>query len=227
MDILKQEKPVFKKVATYYFFILQEISLFTNITKMVKNQGGGKHKHLKRDSDGFKAKEIQKSQCPDELYCIVEKVLGNGMFHGRCEDDVLRLGHIPGKFRGFGKKDNLIVTNAWVLVGLRSYETLNPKKLPNCDLLCVYSDAEKDTLKRSVNKNWSLFISLELKSLGGGGGANLATEDNIHEAVVFGDQRVSEYELLVQAASSSSKPGEAVETISGSSTLTLLDVADI
>ena len=187
---------------------------------MVKNQGGGKHKHLKRDSDGFKAKEIQKSQCPDELYCIVEKVLGNGMFHGRCEDDVLRLGHIPGKFRGFGKKDNLIVPNAWVLVGLRSYETLNPKKLPNCDLLCVYSDAEKDTLKRSVNKNWSLFISLELKSLGGGGGANLASENNnIHEAVVFGDARVSEYESLIQASSS--------ETISGSSTLTLLDVADI
>lgn len=186
---------------------------------MVKNQGGGKHKHLKRDSDGFKPKEIQKSQCEDELYCIVEKVLGNGMFHGRCEDNILRLGHIPGKFRGFGKKDNLIVTNAWVLVGLRSYETLNPKKLQNCDLLYVYNDNEKDVLKRSVNKNWSLFISLELKTLGGGGGAN---EENIHEAVVFGDQRVSEYESIIQAASS-----EAGEVISSSKILTLLDVADI
>jgi initiation factor 1A len=208
-----------------YVLIFTRNFIIFKTTKMVKNQGGGKHKHLKRDSDGFKAKEIQKSQCPDELYCIVEKVLGNGMFHGRCEDDVLRLGHIPGKFRGFGKKDNLIVPNVWVLVGLRSYETVNPKKLPNCDLLCVYSDAEKDTLKRSVNKNWSLFISLELKSLGGGGGAKMASEDNIHEAVVFGDPRVSEYESLIQA--SSSKLGEAVETISGSSTLTLLDVADI
>ena len=194
---------------------------------MGKNQVGGKHKHLKRDTDGFKPKEIQKSQSPDELYCIVEKVLGNGMFHGRCEDNVLRLGHIPGKFRGFGKKDNLIVTNVWVLVGLRSYETLNPKKLPNCDLLCVYNDGEKDTLKRSVNKNWSLFISIELKTLGGGGGTNsgCSENDNIHEAVVFGDQRVSEYESLVQA--SSTKSGEVMETISGSSILTLLDVADI
>lgn len=206
-------------------FILQEISLFSKLLKMVKNQGGGKHKHLKRDSDGFKPKEIQKSQCPDELYCIVEKVLGNGMFHGRCEDNVLRLGHIPGKFRGFGKKDNLIVTNVWVLVGLRSYETLNPKKLPNCDLLCVYSDIEKDTLKRSVNKNWSLFISIELKALGTNPGSS-ANED-IHEAVVFGSRLVTEYEAMVQE--SSSIRGPAVETISGSSssTLTLLDVADI
>ena len=193
---------------------------------MGKNQVGGKHKHLKRDTDGFKPKEIQKSQSPDELYCIVEKVLGNGMFHGRCEDNVLRLGHIPGKFRGFGKKDNLIVTNVWVLVGLRSYETLNPKKLPNCDLLCVYNDGEKDTLKRSVNKNWSLFISIELKALGGNPGSS-SVNDNIHEAVVFGDQRVSEYESLVQASSSSAKTGEVMETISGSSILTLLDVADI
>ena len=192
---------------------------------MGKNQVGGKHKHLKRDTDGFKPKEIQKSQCPDEVYCIVEKVLGNGMFHGRCDDNVLRLGHIPGKFRGFGKKDNLIVTNAWVLVGLRSYETPNPKKLPNCDLLCVYNDGEKDTLKRSVNKNWSLFISIELKALGGNPGSS-SVNDNIHEAVVFGDQRVSEYESLVQA-SSSAKTGEVMETISGSSILTLLDVADI
>ncbi len=193
---------------------------------MGKNQVGGKHKHLKRDSDGFKPKEIQKSQCPDELYCIVEKVLGNGMFHGRCEDNVLRLGHIPGKFRGFGKKDNLIVPNVWVLVGLRSYETANPKKLQNCDLLCVYSDSEKDTLKRSVNKNWSLFISLELKPLGGcGTSAGSSENNNIHEAVVFGDQRVSEYESIIQA--SSTKSGEVVETISGSSILSRLDVADI
>ena len=210
----------------YIIFILQEISLFSKLLKMVKNQGGGKHKHLKRDSDGFKPKEIQKSQCPEELYCIVEKVLGNGMFHGRCEDNVLRLGHIPGKFRGFGKKDNLIVPNVWVLVGLRSYETANPKKLQNCDLLCVYSDSEKDTLKRSVNKNWSLFISLELKPLGGcGTSAGSSENNNIHEAVVFGDQRVSEYESIIQA--SSSNPGEVIETISGSSILSRLDVADI
>jgi initiation factor 1A len=210
----------------YIIFILQEISLFCKVIKMGKNQVGGKHKHLKRDSDGFKPKEIQKSQCPDELYCIVEKVLGNGMFHGRCEDNVLRLGHIPGKFRGFGKKDNLIVPNVWVLVGLRSYETANPKKLQNCDLLCVYSDSEKDTLKRSVNKNWSLFISLELKPLGGcGTSAGSSENNNIHEAVVFGDQRVSEYESIIQA--SSTKSGEVVETISGSSILSRLDVADI
>jgi initiation factor 1A len=191
---------------------------------MGKNETGGKHKHLKRVSDGFKPKEVQKSQSADELYCIIEKVLGNGMFHGRCEDNILRLGHIPGKFRGFGKKDNLVVTNAWVLVGLRSYETVNPKKLQNCDLLYVYNDVEKDILKRSVNKNWSLFISLELKTLGGGGG-KLVNEDNIHEAVVFGDQRVSEYDSIIQAASSGS--GEVVEVISSSKILTLLDVADI
>ena len=192
---------------------------------MGKNQVGGKHKHLKRDSDGFKPKEIQKSNNADELYCIVEKVLGNGMFHGRCEDNVLRLGHIPGKFRGFGKKDNLIVTNVWVLVGLRSYETANSKKLQNCDLLCVYSDTEKDILKRSVNKNWTLFLSLELKPFGGTSAPpSSAANENFHETVEFGDQRVSEYESIIRAASSSS---EVTEVIAISGILTLLDVADI
>jgi len=222
MDIQKQEKPAFE----FLFRFIKKFIIFKTVLKMGKNQVGGKHKHLKRDSDGFKPKEIQKSQNAEELYCIVEKVLGNGMFHGRCEDNVLRLGHIPGKFRGFGKKDNLIVPNVWVLVGLRSYETANPKKLQNCDLLCVYSDSEKDTLKRSVNKNWSLFISLELKPLGGCGTSAASSENNnIHEAVVFGDQRVSEYESIIQA--SSTKSGEVVETISGSSILSRLDVADI
>ena len=189
---------------------------------MGKNQTGGKHKHLKRDSDGFKPKEVQKSQCADELYCIVEKVLGNGMFHGRCEDDVLRLGHIPGKFRGFGKKDNLIVVNAWVLIGLRGYETVNPKKLQNCDLLCVYSDSEKDTLKRSVNKNWALFISIELKAVNG---ATSSAARLANETVEFADKRASEYESIMLASKTSS--GEVVEVIASNRILTALDVADI
>jgi len=191
---------------------------------MGKNQGGGKHKHLKRESDGFKPKEIQKSTCEDELYCIVEKVLGNGMFHARCEDDILRLGHIPGKFRGFGKKDNLIVANVWVLVGLRSYESVNPKKLQNCDLLYVYTDVEKDILKRSVNKNWTLFLTLETKQMHGDNGNNaLHASAN---AVEFGDQAVSDYETILSEA----KDGEsslAVGFNNGGGALTLLDVADI
>lgn len=189
---------------------------------MGKNQTGGKHKHLKRESDGSKPKEIQKSTCADELYCIVEKVLGNGMFHGRCEDNILRLVHIPGKFRGFGKKDNLIVNNVWVLVGLRSYETINPKKLQNCELVYVYTDIEKDILKRSVNKNWSLFISIELKQINGDNSKNTTN------TVEFADQAVSEYESIVSKAK---KDGEADETVgfnhNAGGFLTLLDVADI
>ena len=189
---------------------------------MVKNSTGGKHKHLKRETDGFKPKEIQKSTCADELYCIVEKVLGNGMFQGRCEDNILRLGHIPGKFRGFGKKDNLIVNNVWVLVGLRSYETVNPKKLQNCDLLYVYTNSEKDILKRSVNKNWALFTLLELKQINGD-----TSKETINSSTVeFADQVVSDYESIV----SNAKDGEACVAVGGSNSaglLTLLDVADI
>jgi hypothetical protein len=54
---------------------------------------------------------------------------------------------IGGKFRGRNKRDNHVVLNTWVLAGLRDFESDDPTNIKNCDLLCVYDDADKEKLR--------------------------------------------------------------------------------
>jgi len=133
---------------------------------MVKNAGGNKTKGQARKfaSSGPKADILRISEDICEVYAKVEKILGNGMCHVLCIDNVLRLCHIRGKFRGRGKRDNTLEMGTWILVGLREWEqnkTENIKsndKLENCDLLEVYSNLDKDRLKSTVkNVKWRLF----------------------------------------------------------------------
>lgn len=64
---------------------------------------------------------------------------------------------IRGKFKGRGKRDNIIEVDKWVLIGLREFQQapselvlVNGKKeMEMCDLLEVYSSSEKETLKRT------------------------------------------------------------------------------
>jgi translation initiation factor 1A len=133
---------------------------------MVKNAGGNKTKGQARKfaSSGPKADVLRISEDICEVYAKVEKILGNGMCHVLCIDNITRLCHIRGKFRGRGKRDNTLETGTWILVGLREWEqnkTENIKsndKLENCDLLEVYSNLDKDRLKSTVkNVKWRLF----------------------------------------------------------------------
>ena len=134
--------------------------------KRVKNAGGNKPKGQARKfaSSVPKADVLRISEDICEVYAKVEKILGNGMCHVLCIDNITRLCHIRGKFRGRGKRDNTLETGTWILVGLREWEqnkTENIKsndKLENCDLLEVYSNLDKDRLKSTVkNVKWRLF----------------------------------------------------------------------
>ena len=60
---------------------------------MVKNtQGGSKHKHMARKHiNAPKTNKLRVSEDIGEIYAIVTKMLGNGMFHCHCIDDVPRL----------------------------------------------------------------------------------------------------------------------------------------
>ena len=96
----------------------------------------------------------------DEMYAIIEKMNGNGMCDVMCMDGEIRLLHIRGKFKGRGKRDNIIDKTSWLLIGIRDYETVKEGKRQNCDLLEVYNSSEKDKLKLTVtNVNWKNFIS--------------------------------------------------------------------
>lgn len=131
---------------------------------MVKNTNGGNkgkkgaRKHMVSKPTTF----LRKSEDDLELYGIATKMLGNNMFHCHCIDNVVRLCHIRGKFTGRKKRDNIISAGSWVLVGLREWDNTDNKgtqKLPQCDILEVYSSLDKEKLKDSEHENWSVLIN--------------------------------------------------------------------
>jgi hypothetical protein len=105
--------------------------------------------------------------------------------------------HIRGKFRGRGKRDNLIVSGTWLLIGLREWEQEpSPGKLLNCDLIEVYSDSDKVKLKNSLTfVDWSPFIANDTRAVGS---ENAAANDVVNE-IEFADDKTQEYQALIEA----------------------------
>jgi hypothetical protein len=105
-------------------------------------------------------------------------------------DGKTRLCFIRGKFKGRGKRDNFIGLLSWVLIGLRDFETVKEGSQENCDLLEVYTDAEKEKLRTTVHENWSLFTtsSTEKKE-------KSSSEENDFE---FIDEKTEEYMKLME-----------------------------
>jgi initiation factor 1A len=132
---------------------------------MVKNTQGGKHKNQARKfSGGQKVQNklrIAEDDC--EIYSQVEKLLGNGMCYVIGIDGKKRLCVIRGKFRGRGKRDNILVNGTWCLIGLRDYlsEPIEGS-IEKCDLLEVYNDSDKQRLKSQLpGLNWNKFLSID------------------------------------------------------------------
>ena len=175
---------------------------------MVKNTiGGNKHKGYARKNVNS-AKQVRATRLSsdeNELYAQVKKMLGNGMCEVVCGDNVNRLCHIRGKFRGRGKKDNFITSGTLLLIGLREWESGEVKngKLPNCDLLEVYNDTDKMFLKKNTDINWSLFISeLETKS------SRELTDD-----IEFMDEATMEYRELMENEIVSARNGHTQNNV--------------
>jgi translation initiation factor IF-1 len=126
---------------------------------MVKNTMGGcngkkvAHKHaVKSTKSGLRT-----SQNKSEIYGVVKRLNGN-TFDVTCIDEKERRCFIRGKFKGRGKRDNIIEVDKWVLIGLREFQQVpssqsvlvnGKKEMEMCDLLEVYSSSEKETLKRT------------------------------------------------------------------------------
>ena len=131
---------------------------------MVKNtHGGSGHKKFARKHTVSKPNNRLRVALEEgEEYAIVTKMLGNNMFHCHCIDNVVRLGHIRGKFAGRGKRDNMIACGTWVLIGIREWD-LDKKevgtKLQQCDLLEVYSESDKDYLKDTIDAQWFVLMN--------------------------------------------------------------------
>jgi initiation factor 1A len=191
---------------------------------MVKNTGGNKTKGQARKfvntNDKKDTKTLRESEDPLEIYCQVEKVLGNGMYNVVCMDGKTRLCHSAGKFRGRNKKDNFVSLGTWLLVGLREYESGgNNKKLQNCDLLEVYNDNEKERLKTTVNQDWSVFIKNDAKN-------SFTTQQVVEtsENVIFGDAKTMEYQALMTAEMAKPSENRGIVTVAGGEEINIDDI---
>lgn len=171
---------------------------------MVKNEGGNKAKGQARKHviESKQQKSLRISEDELELYAQVTKNFGNGMVDVECVDNVSRLCHIRGKFRGRGKKDNFVNVGSWLLVGLRAYESGgNKSKKENCDLLEVYNDFDKERLKMNVNINWSAFVERDNVNTN----QDKQTTKNTGE-LTFGTEKGSDYlELIAKQSEGKSK----------------------
>jgi initiation factor 1A len=175
---------------------------------MVKNThgGSGHKKFARKHTSGAKSNKLRISEDAGEIYAIVTKILGNNMFHCHCIDGRIRLGHIRGKFTGRGKRDNMVEGGKWLLIGLREWDVPSEKsssiskgkeKIQQCDLLEVYSDADKQRLKEGIVENWTVLDTNDVSK------AILGEAAAAENDVVFGTDRDFERDRLIQDMKSS------------------------
>ena len=118
---------------------------------MVKNDAGGNkgkglaRKHVNAAKCGG-SNQLRVATDEAEQYAIVSKMLGNGMCYVRLlSGGGDRLCIIRNKFKGRGKRDNILDSGSWVLVGMREWSS----KQDTCDLLEVYNANERDRLLKN------------------------------------------------------------------------------
>ena len=161
---------------------------------MVKNvTGGNKMKGQARKNSTTHSRQVSKLRVIEqegEVYAQVSKMLGNCMCHVDTEDCKL-LCIIRGKFRGRGKRDNILKSGTWVLVGLREWDSVPTSgseegvKMQKCDLLEVYTDHDKDRLKGTPGP-WKKFIANDLMF-----------QDVKEEEFDFIDDKTEEYKKIM------------------------------
>jgi translation initiation factor IF-1 len=170
---------------------------------MVLNTGGGNkgklvaRKFVKQSGAGSAGtKTVRVVQDEGEMYAVVSKLFGNCMCKVMCYDGYNRLCIIRKKFTGRRKTDNIVSAGSVLLVGLQSYGAIKPtasvnsssnksdNHLPRCDMLYVYTDQEKEKLRKVCD------ISKMNAALGGGdinaaASASAASQQQDDDAIKF------------------------------------------
>jgi initiation factor 1A len=164
---------------------------------MVKNlKGGSKSKQIGRKFVTAPVdRKVRLIHEEGEIYAVVTKLLGNGMFTANDIDGKERLVVMRNKFRGKGKRDNAVSLGSWVMIGERGFET-GPK--PKCDLLEVYTDIEKQKLKKSGNP-----IFLLLKSE-----YDNAGESSNDDGITFSNGDTEKYKELIAAVAEAAQSSD-------------------
>lgn len=151
---------------------------------MVKNTNGGSkakgfaRKHANNNNNNNDVRVVEEE---GEIYAVVTKMCGGGMFQCYGIDHVERLCHIRGSFSGRKKRDNIVLNGGWVLIGIREWDkkdeekspagssfttTTKKVKLPQCDLLEVYNDKDREKLLATVKENWKILVKHDPTRIG-------------------------------------------------------------
>ena len=177
---------------------------------MVKNTAGGCNgKKVARKHTTKSKNELRLSKSSDEKYAIVKKLLGNTC-DVICDDGVNRRCIIRGKFTGRNKRDNMIDSGIYVLIGLREWvdegvrsRQSDENNVKYCDLLEVYNSMERDILRRTHN----VFSTLKDES------GN--KYDNGDTSVMFVDENTLKYQNVIKNMDKGKKDGNSGEDDDG------------
>ena len=177
---------------------------------MVKNTAGGCNgKKVARKHTTKSKNELRLSKSSDEKYAIVKKLLGNTC-DVICDDGVNRRCIIRGKFTGRNKRDNMIDSGIYVLIGLREWvdegvrsRQSDENNVKYCDLLEVYNSMERDILRRTHN----VFSTLKDES------GN--KYDNGDTSVMFVDENTLKYQNVIKNMDKGKKDGNSSEDDEG------------
>jgi len=166
---------------------------------MVKNNtGGNKAKGFARKNLVKRDTALRVAHEEGEIYAQAVKVMGGSIVSVIDINGNPLRGHIRGKFRGRGKRDNFIGPNTWLLVGIHDWDSdkTKPGDIRDCDVLEVYSDIDKNRLKNSVTTiDWNRFIANDSKTIG-------SEVEKDESGIEFADESTMEYEQLIAAQAS-------------------------
>lgn len=174
---------------------------------MVKNIAGGCNgKKVARKHTTKSKNELRLSKSSDEKYAIVKKLLGNTC-DVICDDGVNRRCIIRGKFTGRNKRDNMLDSGIYVLVGMREWvdeggrsRQTDDNNVKYCDLLEVYNSMERDILRRTHN----IFSSLKDES-----GNKYEDRDT---NVMFVDENTLKYQNVIKKMEGGNKSNKSSDS---------------
>jgi translation initiation factor IF-1 len=165
---------------------------------VINEKGGCKGKKVARKHLTKGKNELRLSHSSNEKYAIVKRLLGNTC-DVICDDGKERRCIIRGKFTGRNKRDNMIDSGAYILVGLREWvneDTMTSgssrehKNINFCDLLEVYNSSERDILRRTHG----VFQSFKDESITG----KYENDSGGSSSVAFIDQNTLKYQEMVK-----------------------------
>ena len=132
------------------------------------------------------------------MYGAVVKLYGGSNCEVMCNDGISRLCIIRNKFKGRGKRGNVINSCVWVLVGVRDWE-VRVNKPQRCDLLEVYTDSDKEKLRQTAGCSFDTLLRVNTD-----GTTEIAPDDGI----VFVNEETYKYENAIK-----NEPSKKIDTV--------------